>query len=422
MFYLVETPNQFEGLKNMGYKEAFVEVIPFNNVLHPCQNNVSAVYYRPLFATKGYILPITHSETLSLNIRDVNQYLSQHDKLYVRDKKEFLHYFVLHNTYDITLNLPSYNAESLPIYSVFYRKHKNLHNINCIIPITKHYEYCEKIFFDLKDRINDPINDFFNTRASVVFNAIERGGLRIDREKFEQKFHPTDSTTVYTQYNFKTTTGRPSNRFRGVNYAALNKENGDRECFIASNDLLVELDISAYHPTLLAKLIGYEFDTEDIHQAFAEMYGVDYKKAKELTFKQLYGGIFPQYKHLEFFQKAQSYIDGLWDIYQNDGYVECSISKRRFERDKLDNMNPQKLLNYIIQSLETSTNVVLLWKIFNVLKECNTKIILYTFDSILLDYDSNEKDQLEQIISIFNNAGLQVKGKKGINYQFDMAS
>ena len=43
---------------------------------------------------------------------------------------------------------------------------------------------------------------------------------------------------------------------------------------------------------------------EDIHKAFAKMYGVDYQKSKELTFKQLYGGVFEQFKDLEFFSKS----------------------------------------------------------------------------------------------------------------------
>ena len=45
-------------------------------------------------------------------------------------------------------------------------------DLNRIIPIVKHYEYCEKTFEDLKPRINEPINDFYNNRATVVFNAI----------------------------------------------------------------------------------------------------------------------------------------------------------------------------------------------------------------------------------------------------------
>ena len=84
-------------------------------------------------------------------------------------------------------------------------------DINRIIPIVKHYEYCEKTFHDLKNKINEPINDFYNTKASVVFNAVERSGIRINREKFESYFHPIDGEYAYTQFNFKTLTGRPSN-------------------------------------------------------------------------------------------------------------------------------------------------------------------------------------------------------------------
>ena len=40
------------------------------------------------------------------------------------------------------------------------------------------------------------------------------------------------------------------------------------------------------------------------------MYGVDYKKAKELTFKQLYGGVLFEgsLKIWKFFQRVQIYV------------------------------------------------------------------------------------------------------------------
>ena len=41
------------------------------------------------------------------------------------------------------------------------------------------------------------------------------------------------------------------------------------------------------------------------------LYGVDYAKSKELTFKQLYGGVFKQYEHLEYFSKISIYIKEL---------------------------------------------------------------------------------------------------------------
>jgi len=64
MYWLIEEQEQLEVLLNSGYKEAFIEIIPFNNNIHPAQNNVSLVYIRPLLASKGYMLCIYHSEAL----------------------------------------------------------------------------------------------------------------------------------------------------------------------------------------------------------------------------------------------------------------------------------------------------------------------------------------------------------------------
>ena len=418
MFWLIESEDQFNRFCNCSYKEAFVEIIPYNNGIHPTQNKVCAVYIRPLLATKGFIIPISHSETLNVNIDDITRVLSQYDALYVRDKKEFLHYFAFKTLFDITLNSHTYIRQYTPTHSYFYNKMGDKIDLNRIIPIVKHYEYCENMFNDLKDKINEPINEFYNTKATVVFNAMERSGLRIDREKFESHFHNVDSDYVHTQYNFKTLTTRPSNKFKGVNYAALNKDNGSRECFIARNSSLVEFDIGAYHPTLLAKLVGYDFGDKDIHMAFAEMYGVDYQKAKELTFKQLYGGVFDQYKDLEFFKKVQVYTDELWEAYQENGWIECPISGHQFIENNLEDMKPQKLLNYVLQNLETATNVCILWDIFKLLKNHKTKLILYTYDSFLFDFSKDEKDLFNNILDIFKKYKLQIKIKHGNTYDF----
>ena len=418
MYWLIENQDQLEELYSVSFEDAFVEIIPYSNKIHPVENDICAVYIRPLNSTKGYIASIDHSETLSLNIDEVKRVISKFKHIYVRDKKEFLHYFILKGLFDITLNSPPYIQEYTQTHSWFYQKYPNKKDINRIIPIVKHYEYCEKMFNDLKDRIYVPINDFYNDRVSVVFNAIERSGLRVDRKEFESRFHPIDSDYVYTQFNFKTTTTRPSNRFGGVNYAAINKDNGDRKCFIPRNDVLFELDISAYHPTLLANLVDYDFGDKDIHASFAEMYGVDYQKAKELTFKQLYGGVFEQYKDLEFFKKVQVYTDELWEAFQENGWIESPISGYQFIEENLEDMKPQKLLNYVLQNLETATNVRILWEIFRLLKGKKTKLVLYTYDSFLLDLDKSEKQVIKEILEIFKRNKLQVKYSYGDTYDF----
>ena len=418
MFWLIENNKQFEVLKNSGFKEAFVEIIPNNPYQHPTNNSICSFYVRPIMGHKVYILPISHTECSTLFEDDVYLWLKSLNKIYVRDKKEFLHYTIFKQLIDVTLHLPPYIPPQTTAHTILYNRFPDLLTINQIVPITKHYEVCEQIYDDLEHRINTVVNPFYNDRVTLVFNAIERNGIKINKNEFEKHFHETEDEFIYTQYNFKTLTTRPSNKFNGVNYAALNKENGCRESFIPRNDVFFEFDISAYHPTLSARLVGYDFGKGDIHENFAKMYNVDYAKAKELTFKQLYGGVFDNYKDLPFFKATSEYIRTNWEKYQTEGKLICPISNYEFVNDELENMNPQKLFNYVLQNMETSVNVEILYRILNILKGKNTKLVLYTYDSFLFDVDNNEIEVLEQIKEVFNKLKLQIKSKHGLNYNF----
>lgn len=421
MYWLIEDLEQLKVFCNSGFKEAFIEVIPFNDTIHPAQNGVSLVYIRPILASKGFMLCVDHSETLNGVNTHINAVLKKFDKLYCRDKKEVLHYFCLKELYDINPPPTTYIRPTTQTHELFYRKHSDNKELNKIIPIVKHYEMCEMIWGDLKDNINKDKNkyyEFYNNKTSVVFNAIERSGLRVHVPTFEGYFHPIDSEYVYTQFNLKTTTTRPSNKFKNVNYAALNKENGCRKSFIPRNNKFVEIDISAYHPSLAARLVNYSFPTSDIHSHFSSLYKVDYKKAKELTFKQLYGGVFKEYKELEFFQKIEKYIKETWSKFNSEGFIECPVSNFVYTKDGLGEMKPQKLFNYILQNLETSTNVLVLWDIFRILRGYKTKLVLYTYDSFLFDFDESESEVLEDIRGVFKKYKLNIKEIEGYDYNF----
>ncbi len=418
MFWLIENKEQFEVLKNSGFKEAFVEVISNNPYQHPTQNSIIGFYVRPIQGHKGYILPTSHPECENLFEDEVYLYLKGLEKIYVRDKKEFLHYTILKSLIDITLGAPPYILPKTTAHTTLYRRFPDLKTVNQLVPITKHYEVCEQIYDDLEHRVNTVVNPFYNDKATLVFNAIERNGIKIDKNEFEKHFHSVEDEFVYTSYNFKTLTTRPSNKFGGVNYAALSHNDGCRKSFIPHNDVFVEFDISAYHPTLAAMLVDFDFGENDIHKAFAQMYGVDYNKAKELTFKQLYGGVFDQYKDLEFFRKIQVYTDNLWANYKENGWIEAPISGYRFIEDNLENMNPQKLFNYILQNMETSLNVEILFRIFKLLKGRNTKLVLYTYDSFLFDINKDELPVLDEIKQVFKKLKLRITEKNGSTYDF----
>ena len=81
-------------------------------------------------------------------------------------------------------------------------------------------------------------------------------------------------------------------------------------------------------------------------------------------------------------------------------------------------MNPQKLFNYVLQNLETSTNVLILWDMFCILRGYKTKLVLYTYDSFLFDYDEEEVELLEKIRNIFEKYKLNIKEIEGYDYSF----
>ena len=416
MFWLIENKDQVNSFRRKGYKKAYVEVIPFSNTIHPVLNNISLVYIKPLNGDKGYMVTINHSEAFTVENSLVTELLDEIETIYVRDKKNFLHYYFHKTCHQTEPTSPTDIPKEPQVYQHFYKLYPNKEDINRIIPITKHYEYCEILYEN--QIFPSEVNPFYNDKMPLVFNMIERNGLKIDNEIFNEYFDNPSKDFIYTRYNLNTLTTRPSNSFKGINFAALNKENGERKCFIPRNDIFIDLDISAYHPNLLARVIDYKFDDEDIHEAFAKMYGVDYKKAKELTFKQMYGGVFKQYEHLEFFSKVKKFTTELWETFNNEGEIICPISNYRFRKDDLEDMNPQKLLNYFLQNLETSNNVIILWKILKVLRGMNTKLVLYVYDSFLFDYDKNEKEVMYKIKDIFDSHNLNIKAKKGKNYNF----
>ncbi len=425
MYWLVETKDQLREFFNQDYKEVFVEVIPYHNQIHPALNDVCLVYIRPTYDSKGYMLCIDHSETLSIGKTYIEKILQHIDTVYVRDKKTFLYYFQLNKVIDIS-SIKYVETPSEPVFDIFYRKHPNKTDINKIIPIVKHYEVCENIYTQLQQTILEPKPEYvkFYNKGALAFFGIEKNGIKINEDKFYKYYEPNNSlysirdSRVFTQYNLNTTTRRPSNAFNSINFAALKKDNHSRSSFIPQNNEFLEIDISAYHPTLAGQLVAHEFDNPDIHADFASMYDVDYTKAKELTFKQLYGGVFEEYKSLPFFQKIQTYVQEQWKLFNEQGFINTPISGYKFEKDKLENMNPQKLFNYILQNLETSTNIGILLKIHKILAGKHTKIVLYTYDSFLLDWDEDEEQELEQIKNIFKEMKLSIKINGGKSYDF----
>jgi len=214
---------------------------------------------------------------------------------------------------------------------------------------------------------------------------------------------------IHTQYHPYHLSGRPSNTFNGINYSALNKSDGTRS-FIKSRygayGKLILIDYKSYHPRLLSNIVDYKIPADDVYAYLASHYfnksyenvdEYDISNSKQITFEMLYGGIKPEYLHIKFLKKIQDYMDTLYETFNNCGYVETLIFKRKIQKEFASDMTPNKLLNYILQSHETERNMDVIKNIFNAMENRKSKIVLYQYDSILLDFHKDDVNFIDII-------------------------
>ena len=427
MYYIVETEQQLKRLYCSG-NECYIRIIPMNDEYHSILSSPCLVYFKTLNG-KGYMFPINHSEAFKLSFEEVMQWIdSKFEKIYTLNKKEVLYYFNSDKLIDITDGNHSVVHRS-KFADRMYNKFPNLEFVNSLIPISKHYETEEKTFEEIRQFLNKDPKDFYNDIFPKVFKAIEEQGIRIHPDYFHKHFSYNEKSwflngeTVYTKYNLYNLTTRPTNSFNGVNFAALNKNDGSRVAFIPKNDLFFEFDYDSYHVRILAKLINYPLDNESVHTQLGKMYfdketltDEEYKRSKELTFKQLYGGVFDQYKDIPFFKLMNKYVSKLWEKFTTENKLEL-IGGKVLTKEQIQNPTPNKILNYIIQSAETYNNVVSVKKVIEYLENRQSKVILYTYDSFLIDYSINDgKETLQKIKQLLESEGYVIKASYGPNY------
>ena len=80
-------------------------------------------------------------------------------------------------------------------------------------------------------------------------------------------------------------------------------------------------------------------------------------------------------------------------------------------------VNKNKLLNYYIQSYETERNLGVIKEVQDYLQEKNTKMILYTYDSFLFDFDINEGlNTIKDLKNIVESKKFPVRIGAGTDY------
>jgi len=401
--------------------------------LHTCIQDLCAIY---VFCEDNgeWLIPIHHTE----QIRGFSEYLNQFlrlDNIFIHDKKRWLQSGGNNAVWDVkTLWWYTYNDaydEShypTPAHEFYWRRIQSLPQINAVIPLQQHLAMCQKIrHYAWPMCTNAKLTDSylqFNELYPKTFAAIESNGLAVNNQfKFPDQIK---DGLVYSQYNYHTTTGRPSNAFGGFNFAAMNKEDGTRAAFCSrfENGALVEMDFDSYHVRLIARLIGYDLPSSSIHDYLGQFYfGVpelteeQRAESKQITFRLLYGGIDSEFLSIPFFEKVNTFVYDLWAKWKAKGRIETPILNRPITKDMVKNMTANKLFNYYLQAVETEVSVQKIQQVQALLKTHKTVIILYTYDSILFDVPVTEaKSLLPQIKHVLEQGNFPTKVKCGNIY------
>jgi len=379
-----------------------------------------------------YVLSFTHNDYVPVDFDSVfdgltgDVYLYDHKVLRSRlagVDVEMVKWYFENGSIDVdTLYRPM-----LSMYSKWYR---GVRTILDVIPSYKLIEICQAIRnqcwgigqYDLSDTGFRLYHDDY----LMSLRAIQDNGIYLRRKSLLAHFGiSTDETVVHPKIMPYTITGRATFNYKRVNLSSLTKSNGERGIIGSRfpNGRLVEFDYDSYHIRLVADMIGYDLPDGNIHEYFGKIYfrtheltEQQYEQSKRITFRNLYGDISIEYLSIPFFRDVESFKNELYSRYSEDGYVHVPVSNRKILDTWYLGMTKSKLFSYFVQMTETEVNAEILGNILGYLYQKRSKLILYTYDAFLIDYDPNDGQQV--IVDVRNIIGKRypVKISAGTDY------
>ena len=421
-----------------------VHIIPENSDFHPAVSYPGLIFIRNLLTGKSYYYSCNHPDSRSkldnVMVREVLRSFT--NRKWALDKKAVDQMLGLQNVCDANLvswmqtnEIFETSEYETPAHYLIRKNATGHDRLNLVIPLMKHKEAFEDLAEDFTNLLKGYEPDLafirFNDLIIGTLGELESQGIFVNRELFKARFDidPGPTSIVWSQYNVYTSTGRPSNRYENVNYAALNHSDGTRKCFrsrYGNDGAMVLLDYTAFHPRIISRLTKYDVPIAiDIYGYLAKLYfnkktvdETDLANSKTLTFRQVYGGVEDKYAHIKWLGNLKSFINEQWEHFQSKGYVLTPFFKRRITSKHVSDPNPPKVFNYILQAVEGELSIPKVKAVLDHLKGKQTKAVLYTYDSVMFDYYKPEgMDLLRELQRIMSFDGrFPMKAYMGETY------
>lgn len=388
---VITTVTDYENLVQRMNREQCILTPIFRDIhYHRKENNLLCVGVS--FPDETYIISVSHEDAQPFTV-PLGPYLTVEDI----------------QTLAYVHNLPLIEWEYTPYVQDTHTQFYNVLDVNRLIPLTTWGSIIKKYAKKQWEIVNKTtVTETYTSIRNMIhtLREIEDVGICVNRDVLQQHFEPKTLRTfknnlVYSEYNPYTITGRPSNRFGGINFSALNKSDGTRDAFISryENGILVQIDFEAYHLRLIAEEYNVRLPNTSLHTELAKIYfNTDtiteelYNESKRKTFEIMYG-MSDETHGIDLFERIveirKAYANATGTLTLPSG-----MTVDVFEP------NASKSFNYYVQSLEVIKTLPKLRKILDLLKTTYNHLILYTYDSILLDMERFDVEIIMQIIAI----------------------
>jgi len=410
-------------------KEIYLEPLWTNPSYHFMKNEILGYFVQDLNSNEFAYINISHNELPKNEILEINELLlNNFEKIVVLDKKSLQHFLKSDVVFDLRIaNGTNYEFEEMNLLNIPSKYHFSK-SLNQYIPIVKHIEYfCQK-FEKLKPEIKteELTQSVFRNKYIQAFSTIEKSPISVSKTILDTSYQKQKRTSYieekgyYSSYNLYNPSLRPTMNKDGINLLNLSKNNNSRELIISNNGYLFEYDYKGFHLSILCKLLKYELQYDDVYtQLYNEIHKTNLQTLDEIQHEEIKNEFFQiMFSEILFtdhqsilLKKVLSFKKYLLEFFSNNGYIKSPFTKEIYYHESFTTKN---IFSIFFRICETELNVNTLLNIQEFLKEKKTRIVLYQFDSFLIDW--NKEDGKEILKDLKKIIETEHKYKISISY------